>query len=44
VAPTLLGYVHGVSGSWTGPMLMVLGSVAVFILGTALSVRHVPKR
>jgi CP family cyanate transporter-like MFS transporter len=44
VAPTLLGYVHGVSGSWTGPLLMILGSVAVFILGTALSVRHVPKR
>ncbi|MDQ0851696.1 CP family cyanate transporter-like MFS transporter [Arthrobacter sp. B3I9] len=42
-APTLLGYVRGVSGSWTGPLLMVLGSVAVFILGTALSVRHVPK-
>ncbi|MCU1522198.1 MAG: transporter [Arthrobacter sp.] len=43
VAPTLLGYVHGVSGSWTGPLLMVLCSVAVFILGTALSLRHVPK-
>ena len=43
LAPTLLGYVNGVSGSWTGPLLMVLGSVAVFILGTALSLRHVPK-
>jgi CP family cyanate transporter-like MFS transporter len=43
VAPTLLGYVHGVSGSWTGPLLMVLCSVAFFILGTALSLRHVPK-
>lgn len=43
VAPTLLGYVNGVSGSWTGPLLMVLGSVAVFILGTASSLRHVPK-
>ncbi|MCU1531523.1 MAG: transporter [Arthrobacter sp.] len=42
-APTLLGYVHGVSGSWTGPLLMILASVAVFILGTALSLRHVPK-
>lgn len=42
-APTLLGYVNGVSGSWTGPLLMVLVSVAVFILGTSLSLRHVPK-
>ncbi len=36
LAPTLLGYVNGVTGSWTGPLLMVLGSVALFILGTAL--------
>ena len=43
LAPTLLGYVNGVSGSWTGPLLMVFGSVAMFILGTALSLRHVPK-
>lgn len=43
LAPTLLGYVNGVSGTWTGPLLMVLGSVAMFILGTALSLRHVPK-
>ena len=43
LAPTLLGFVNGVSGSWTGPLLMVFGSVAMFILGTALSLRHVPK-
>ena len=43
LAPTLLGYANGASGSWTGPLLMVLGSVAMFILGTALSLRHVPK-
>jgi CP family cyanate transporter-like MFS transporter len=43
VAPTLLGYVHGVSGAWTGPLLLVLGSVAAFILGTSLSLRRVPK-
>ncbi|MGO4804269.1 CynX/NimT family MFS transporter [Arthrobacter sp. 2MCAF15] len=43
VAPTLLGYVHGVSGAWTGPLLMILCSVAAFILGTALSLRKVPK-
>ena len=43
LAPTLLGYVNGVTGSWTGPLLMVLCSVALFILGTASSLRHVPK-
>jgi CP family cyanate transporter-like MFS transporter len=42
-APTLLGYVHGVSGAWTGPLLLILCSVAAFILGTSLSLRHVPK-
>jgi CP family cyanate transporter-like MFS transporter len=43
VAPTLLGYVHGISDSWTGPLLMILGSVALFILGCSLSLRHIPK-
>jgi CP family cyanate transporter-like MFS transporter len=43
-APTLLGYVHGVSGSWDGPLLIILGSVLLFILGTTLSVRKVPKQ
>ena len=43
VAPTLLGYVHGVTGAWTGPLLLILCSVAAFILGTALSLRRVPK-
>lgn len=43
-APTLVGYVHAASGSWTGPLLIILGSAAVFTLGTALSLRHVPKR
>ena len=43
-APTLLGYVHGVSDSWTGPLLIILGSMTLFILGSALSLRHVPKR
>ena len=43
VAPTLLGYVHGTTGAWTGPLLMILCSVAAFILGTALSLRKVPK-
>ena len=43
VAPTLLGYVHAVSGAWTGPLLLILCSVAAFIVGTALSLRRVPK-
>jgi CP family cyanate transporter-like MFS transporter len=43
VAPTLLGYVHGTTGAWTGPLLMILCSVAAFILGTSLSLRRVPK-
>lgn len=43
-APTLLGYVHGVTGSWTGPLLIILGSAGVFTLGAALSLRHVPKQ
>ena len=43
VAPTLLGYVHGVTGAWTGPLLLILCSVTAFILGTALSLRKVPK-
>lgn len=42
-APTLLGFVHGLSGSWTGPLLMILASVAMFILGCALSLRHIPR-
>jgi CP family cyanate transporter-like MFS transporter len=42
-APTLLGYVRAVSGSWNGPLLMVLGAVVVFILGTVLSLRRVPE-
>ena len=43
LAPTLLGYVHGVSGAWTGPLLMILCSVCAFIVGTSLSLRRVPK-
>jgi CP family cyanate transporter-like MFS transporter len=43
LAPTVLGYVHGVTGSWTVPLLLILGSVTAFFLGTTLSVRRVPK-
>lgn len=42
-APPLLGYIHGLTGSWTVPMLMILGSVLAFFVSTTLSVRRVPK-
>lgn len=42
-SPPLLGYVHGLSGSWTVPMLLILGSVLTFFVSTTLSVRRVPK-
>lgn len=43
-APTAVGYVNSVSGGWTMPLLVILGSVLAFILGTTLSVRTVPKQ
>lgn len=42
-APPLLGYLHGLSGSWAVPMLLILASVLTFFLTTTLSVRKVPK-
>ncbi|MEA3551744.1 MULTISPECIES: CynX/NimT family MFS transporter [unclassified Pseudarthrobacter] len=42
-APPLLGYLHGLTGSWTVPMLLILASVLTFFLTTTLSVRKVPK-
>ncbi|MFJ5862400.1 CynX/NimT family MFS transporter [Pseudarthrobacter sp. NPDC092439] len=42
-APPVLGYVHGLTGSWTLPMLLILGSVLTFVASTTLSVRRVPK-
>lgn len=44
LAPTVVGYVHGASGSWTAPLLVILGSVVVFILGATLSVPKEPRR
>lgn len=44
LAPTVLGYVHGLTGSWTGPLLLILGSVTTFLVATTLSVRLVPKQ
>ena len=43
VAPPLLGFVHDSSGSWTPALLVILGSVLAFFVGTTLSVRKVPK-
>ena len=43
VAPPLVGFVHDSSGSWTPALLVILGSVLAFFVGTTLSVRKVPK-
>ncbi|WP_457972616.1 MFS transporter [Arthrobacter sp. D1-17] len=43
-APTFVGYVNSVTGGWTMPLLVILAAVLAFILGTALSVRTVPKQ
>lgn len=42
-APPLLGLVHDVSGSWTPALLVLLASVLIFLLSTAVSVRGVPR-
>lgn len=44
LAPTVIGYVHGVSGSWTVPLLVILASVSTFVLCTTISVRRVAKQ
>ncbi|WP_235780180.1 MFS transporter [Sinomonas notoginsengisoli] len=38
-APTLLGWIHSASGSWTLPLAVVAGSVLAFIVGTTAAVR-----
>ena len=43
-APTFVGYVNSVTGGWTMPLLVILGAVLAFVLGTALSVQTVPKQ
>jgi CP family cyanate transporter-like MFS transporter len=43
-APTFVGYVNSATGGWTMPLLVILGAVLAFVLGTALSVRTVPKQ
>ncbi|WP_284979445.1 MFS transporter [Arthrobacter sp. fls2-241-R2A-200] len=39
LAPTVVGYVHSVSGGWTVPLLVILFSVIAFCVCTTLSVR-----
>jgi MFS transporter, CP family, cyanate transporter len=42
-APPLLGYLQGLTGSWSVPLVLILVSVLTFVLTTTLSVRRVPK-
>ncbi|GAA4048381.1 MFS transporter [Arthrobacter methylotrophus] len=44
LAPTIVGYVHGISGGWTVPLLVILASVAAFCVCTTLSVRWVARQ
>jgi CP family cyanate transporter-like MFS transporter len=44
LAPTVVGYVHSVSGTWSVPLLLILGSVLAFVISTTLSVRKVPRQ
>ncbi len=40
VAPTAVGFVHEVTGGWTAPLLVILGSVLTFALCTTVSVNR----
>ncbi|MFF1828378.1 CynX/NimT family MFS transporter [Paenarthrobacter sp. NPDC058040] len=44
LAPTIVGYVHSVSGGWTVPLLVILGSVVTFCVCTTVSVRWVSRQ
>ena len=44
LAPTVVGYVHSSSGTWSMPLLVILGSVLAFVISTTLSVRKVPRQ
>ena len=39
VAPTFVGWVHASTGSWTPPLLVVLGSVLAFGVGTLVGLK-----
>ena len=41
LAPTLLGFVHERTGSWTASLLVVLGATTTYLVCTTLSVRGV---
>ena len=44
LAPTVVGYVHSTSDTWSMPLLVILGSVLAFVISTTLSVRKVPRQ
>jgi CP family cyanate transporter-like MFS transporter len=44
LAPTVIGYVHGVSEGWALPLLVILGSVLAFCVCVTLSVRWVARQ
>jgi MFS transporter, CP family, cyanate transporter len=44
VAPSAVGVVHEQAGTWTPPLLVILGSVLAFGICTTLSVRSAGKR
>ncbi|HKS01392.1 MAG TPA: MFS transporter [Arthrobacter sp.] len=44
MAPTVVGYVHSVSGTWSVPLLLILGSVLAFFVSTTLAVRKVSRQ
>jgi len=41
LAPSVVGFVHGSTHSWTPPLLLLLGSVLAFMVCTTLAVRKV---
>lgn len=43
LAPSAVGLVHSSTGSWTPPLLLLLGSVLAFAVCTTLAVRQVPR-
>lgn len=44
LAPTVVGFVHSVTGGWTAPLLVILGSVLAFCVCTTSSVRWVARQ
>lgn len=44
LAPTVVGFVHSVTGGWTVPLFVILASVLAFCVCTTLSVRWVARQ